>query len=198
MTLRREALTVLLAAIAGYAGGLVSGWPPRVRAAKGGTIRATRFELVDSSGKVLSYWGFDPVYRGRLVLAFNARKGGELAGYGVDVGGPGSTIDLSFLTLGGWPLRERAGLWATSHGATLTIHDGKWSPRVKLGFCGGSDDSTAPLRDRWCFDIFPSLADMGTRRGPAVSMGYWKDPSGPSWRGWGLVTDSSGKEWKAP
>jgi hypothetical protein len=80
MISKRELVTVLVAAAAGFAGGLASTRPHDAQAADTALIRARRFELVDDSGKTIAYWGFDDRYRGRLVIAFKGAKAASWLG----------------------------------------------------------------------------------------------------------------------
>jgi hypothetical protein len=187
MISRKDLFIVVLAAVSGYAGGFVSARPHGANAVAAGSIRATRFELVDASGKTLGYWGFDHRYEGRLVLAFTGGKSGELAAFGLaDRDG--------FLTLTGTDGKPRATLAVGWHGKpSLALGDDKWWGRVALGFWGS--DAPRPEEDRWAL-VFQGPGPHAHRI-PAA-FGYSKNVSGSGWDGSAYMEDSTGKVWKAP
>ena len=70
----KHVLTVLMAWIAGFVGALTALYVPALKpVAVPPTMRAQRFELVDSQGRALAFWGVNKQHE--PVLAFGARGG---------------------------------------------------------------------------------------------------------------------------
>jgi hypothetical protein len=189
MISRKDLFTVALAAIAGYAGGLISARPRAADAAAGGPIRATRFELVDASGKTLGYWGFDHRYEGRLVIAFTGGKSGELAAFGL-------ADQDGFLTLTGTDGKQRAALAVGDGRPSLVLGDEKWSSRVSLGSFGS--DAPGPGEDNWGLIFRAPPGEKDLRHPVPAAIGYSRNASGLGWDGSAYIEDSTGKVWKAP
>ncbi len=190
MITKRYFTVILIAAAAGFAGGLASSKPRDVQAADATVIRARRFELVDDSGKTISYWGFDDRYQGRLVIAFTGGKSGELAGFGLG-------DQSGFLTLTGTDGRQRARLYVGWHEKpSLVLGDEKWSSRVGLGFTAG--DAPSENDDNWALTFWVPHFDVGLRNPIPAEIGYAKNASGTGWDGEVYVKNGAGKVWRAP
>lgn len=144
------------------------------------TVRASRFELTDSSGKVLAFWGTDRA--NNTVLAFLQTSAGE--------GGPqelkfpaeqtrftGQNPDeafavgilstrLPFLNILGKDGKSRALLYLTQQQKPIfNMADEHSESRLELGFI--SNDAPSPEDDDWALRFrAPDVAGIGSIRDP--------------------------------
>jgi hypothetical protein len=178
---------VVLSAVSGFGGGILSVKSQVVDAASQQTIRATRFELVDSSDKSIAFWGTDQV--GQLVIAFTKGTQSELAAFGLFSGVRGG------LSFNGIDTSPRVALVIGDHGKPgLSLYDDKGRGRVGLGFI--TADSLDPDPDTWGLVLSAPPGESGHRVRAAI--GYSRNLSTHGWDGSILLEDNAGKTWKAP
>jgi hypothetical protein len=144
------------------------------------SIRATRFELIDSKGKVLAFWGSD---RGNnTVLAFLQTYSGETAtgefnrpieqtrftgqnpneAFAVGM----MSTQIPFMNIVGNDGYSRASLYLTQQQKpVLNMADERRESRLELGFI--SNDAPAPGDDDWALRFrAPDVAGMGSIKDP--------------------------------
>lgn len=156
------------------------------------TVRSTRFELVDSSGKVSAFWGVD---RGNnIVLAFiqpdsggtppserlnQPRQQMRLTGQNPNEAfavGMMST-EVPFLNIAGKDGTSRALLYLTQQQKPLlNMADERRESRLELGFI--SNDAPGPEDDDWALRF---------REPDVAGIGSIKDPTDHKYRGYLLV-----------
>ncbi len=148
-----------LALVFGFIGGLVAthagpylkSRAPEVRAE---TVRARRFELVDSSGQGLAYWGKDKQGH-RISIAFVDEEGRPRAEFGTEAsqlsgGQPSAYSPFSALIGSDGKARLRQVL-DSAQNPTLAMGDSKSENRLLLGHWDSrnSGGSEADPWDRW-------------------------------------------------
>ena len=183
MATLRQLLTFSIAVFIGFLGGAVFTQRHTADAAAPQTVRATRFELVDDSGKVLGAWGRES--NGETALSFLGRDAKPLAAFGVNSG------RKPFLTLSGSDGRMRADLsvgWGER--PILAMSDEKWEHRVKLGFL--ASDAPSLEEETW------GLVFTAPGRRILAGIGYGKDYTKGTLNGQISVRNSEGKTWRAP
>jgi len=187
MVSKKDFVIVILSVISGYGGGVLSMKPHAAEAASQQTTRATRFELVDASGKSVAFWGTDEY--GQVVIAFTGGTKGELAAFGL-------LSDLrGGLRLSGIDTTPRVTLAVGDHGRTgLGLFDDKGRSRVSLGYIMA--DSLDPEPDSWGLLFRAPPGESGHRTRAAI--GYTKNASGHGWDGSIVLEDNAGKVWNAP
>ena len=186
MISRRDFGVVALSLISGFGGGMLSIRSQPVIAGSQEPVRASRFELVDGSGKTIAFWGMDS--HQCTSLAFTGGTKNEVAVLGL------SGFN-AFLHLNGADGKPRARLQVGWHEKPfLNLGDEVWQGRVSLGFIAG--DAPGPEDDTWGLVFGAPPADRGHRVRAAI--GYSKSPSGRGWDGSVALEDSKGKIWKAP
>lgn len=183
----RELLMLLLAGLFGFVGGIPSG---RLQSAKAAAepqiVRASRFELVDRSGRTVAALGRNQT--GEVVLTFDGAGGRELAAFGLH-------HDRSpFLNLMGKDGKIRLTLsLGRADKPLLGMGDEREEGRVLLGFM--EQDAPAGASSSWddwglLFRSPASLADL-------ASIGLVADSKGvPSGRV--AVRSATGRQWTAP
>ena len=187
MITRRELAIVISASVSGFGGGIVSTLPQAVVAASPQTIRATRFELVDTSGRSIAFWGIDEY--DQVIIAFTGGTKSELAAFWLLSGLRGG------LRLSGVDTKPRAALAVgDNERPVLGLFDYKGRGRVSLGFI--TADSLDPDPDTWGLVLRAPPGESGHRVRAAI--GYAKNASGHGWDGSILLEDNAGKVWKAP
>jgi hypothetical protein len=186
MISRREYLVLVLAVSFGFGGGILSTRFSVASAASPQTIRATRFELVDASGRSIAFWGTDEY--DQVIIAFTGGTKSELAAFGLLSGLRGG------LRLSGVDTKPRAALVVgQDERPVLGLSDDKGRSRVSLGFI--TADSLDPHPDTWGL-VFRAPGESGHRARAAI--GYTMNASGHGWDGSILLEDNAGKVWKAP
>lgn len=176
----RQCVGWLLSCVFGVIGGFSysrwqSGHAPRV-----GTLQASRFELTDSTGKVLAFWGTD---RGNnTVLAFlqpsaeesvpgdlkfpseQTRFTGQNPNEAFAVGI--LSTQIPFMNILGKDGNSRASLYLTGQQKPIfNMADERRESRLELGFI--SHDAPAPEDDDWALRFrAPDVAGIGSIRSP--------------------------------
>ena len=156
-------LTLTLVMVCGFIGGSISNRMCPVRAAVPEVVRASRFELVNESGKQIGSWGRDP--GGQTVLTFVEKDGKEMAGFGL------RSDDSPFLDMAGRDGKVRLTLRLGARDKPLLgMSDEKWEGRVLLGFI--EHDVASPRSDDWGLlfrapGSFSGLASIGVTSNPA-------------------------------
>ena len=119
----RQALLVVSALVAGFVGGLLGGrlTRPRDQSAREPVIRARRFELLDETGKIVSYWGIDK--DNGAMLAFGSYWTSDNAGRS------GGRRNLSPDD----PRNQRAVLGVLADSPFLDLRDASGRTRMRLG-----------------------------------------------------------------
>ena len=161
----KQTILVVAALAAGFVGGIASTFALRgyTQPRPQQVLRARSFELVDHSGRVISYWGIDQGQN--VVLAFGSRRGTLLAeGAARPVHAPHGLNN---------PVNQLAAIGLLANDSpTLTLRgaDGKTRVRLDLG--------------DWAK---PGLI-MEDETGPRVLLGIdQSDTPGPSDNNWALV-----------
>ncbi len=173
----REAVLLLTAGALGFVGGSLARQRSAAADASPQVIRASRFELVDESGRVVAFWGHDD-YR-HTVIAFTPDGGAEAAWFGVD------SVASGTLRVGGEGGHATLNLWRGK--PVLAMGDKRFATRLLLGFI--QSDYPSPAEDSWALMFRrPDLAVVGTL----------KDPLRGSYTGVLKIIDSSGKAWSPP
>lgn len=179
----RDFSWLTLAVFAGFVGGAALTQRRSAEAAPG-IVRATRFELLDDSGRTLAVLGRTPTRD--TGLSFLASDGKQLAVLGVEAN------QMAFLTLAGGDGNGRADLRIGWHERPfLVMGDEKFRVRVKLGYL--AYDSPAPEDENWGVAFG---APLGFRS--LASIGYLRDPVDGTIGGSVFVEDAKGKIWRAP
>lgn len=187
----------LLSCIFGFIGGYAYSHSQFLQAPRVTTLRASRFELTDSTGKVLAFWGTD---RGNnTVLAFLQTSAGE-----GNTGAPkfpaeqtrftGQSPDEAFavgllstqapfMNILGKDGSSRALLYLTQQQKPIfNMSDERRESRLQLGFI--SNDAPTPGDDDWALRF----------RAPDVAgIGSMKDPTDHKYRGY-LSVERNPKE----
>ena len=133
----KELRMLSLATVCGFIGGSVANEQP-VKAASD-ILRASRFELVDESGRRIGVWGRDQA--GHTAIAFTGKGGNELAALGV------RSDCYPFLDMAGADGKVRVTLRLESGDKPLLgMGDEKWEGRVLLGSI--AHDTSEPS-DEW-------------------------------------------------
>jgi hypothetical protein len=133
----KQLLTLILAMTSGFIGGSIASHLQSQSPATPGIVRASRFELIDESGRRISAWERDS--RGQSLMTFVNKDGNELATFGLlNTGSP-------FLNMTGrdGKVRLTLGLGAKDK-PLLGMGDEKWEGRVLLGFI---ENDTPSARD---------------------------------------------------
>ncbi len=185
----KQGLSLLLSCVFGAVGASFYLRLQSARPEKVSVVRASRFELTDSTGRVVAFWGTD---RGNnTVLAFLPKTAGDV--------GPNGELKLPseptgftrqnpneafavglmsnqvpFMNLMGKDGKSRTLLYLTDQQKpVLHMSDGRSEGRLMLGFV--SNDVPSPEDDEWAL-LF---------RGPDVaSIGSMKDPANGKYRGY--------------
>jgi hypothetical protein len=187
-TFLKQCVGWLLSCVLGVLGGYVYAHWHSAHDRETTTIRAARFELVDSSGKVLAFWGRD---RGNnTVLAFlqtysEGTGPGEFNGLAAQTRFTGQnpneafavgimSTQVPFMNILGKDGNSRASLYLTQQQKpVLNMADGRSESRLELGFI--SNDAPAPGDDDWALRF----------RAPDVAgIGSMKDPTNQKYRGY--------------
>jgi hypothetical protein len=157
---RREILILMLATVSGFFGGRTA--PDRsVKAADTAPVRATRFELVDASGKEVAFLGSDS--QSNTVLAFEDENHHLVARFGLRGNGPVASPFLDFAGKDGKP-RLNMELGSMDR-PIFALSDEKWEGRVLLGFIEG--DYPDPTGADWALQFrYPDFASIGVLRNP--------------------------------
>jgi hypothetical protein len=189
MISKKDFAIVVLSVASGFGGGMLSMKSHVVEAADHQTIRATRFELVDASGKSIAFWGTDQ--DDQLIIAFTGGTQSELAAFGLLSGLNGG------LRISGIDATPRATLLVGYHERpSLSLYDEKGRGRVGLGFVTSHTPGPEEVaHDAWALEFY-ATGQHGHREQAAI--GYSKAASGLGWDGSIFLEDSKGKTWKAP
>ena len=167
----KSVLTIAAALLAGFLGGVVgtrltrgSGEPRTEH-----TLRARSFELVDETGKVISFWGVD---KGKqTVLAFRSRRpvpseGAEGMPRSAGLDDPlnqgtaiGMIEDSPFLTFRVADGTTRMRLYLTPWHKPLLMMDDETGGRVALGI--NQSDTPSTDDDDWALQFGPNRAWIG-------------------------------------
>jgi len=168
MSLRRVIMPALAAAC-GFLGGWAATWLQSVEAQdSAAVVRASRIELIDTSGNTKAILGMNPVAK-TTTLSFFADDGKALASFGL-------RSELPFIQLFGGDEKPRATLALdTVHKPHLVFGDGVVEGRVVLGALGGDVLPDDPTINEWVLQFrdrsdHSVVIDIGMgRRSPADS-----------------------------
>ncbi len=171
---------LLLSCIFGLIGGYFYSYLHAERNSKATTLRSSRFELTDETGRVIAFWGTD---RGNnTVLAFLQKAAGdtgpqsfELPARQTGFGGQNPNEALSvgmlstqtpFLNLVGKDGGSRAVLYLTQQQKPiLNMGDERRESRLELGFI--SKEAPAAEDDDWALRFrMPDIAGIGSIMDP--------------------------------
>lgn len=168
--MKQHLFLIAAALLAGFFGGVLSTRLTQADEASGSEriVRARGFELVDGTGKVISFWGVDKGEQ--TVLAFRSRR--PVPPVGLD-GGPrspglddplnqgtaiGMVDDSPFVRFRAPEGTTRMSLYLTSwHKPILLMADGT-GPRIGLGIVQGDSPSDS---DDWALNFVPDRAWIG-------------------------------------
>ena len=180
----RNVLFLALASLFGFIGGTVQTWLRPAQTAAPAVVRATRFELVDDSGRLISFWGFDG--RKHLVFTFLDKGRNDLATLGLSSG------NAPFLDLVGKDGKSRLILQLFGDDRPLlAMSDGHYEGRIMLGFI--QPDTPTPTDDWGLFFRTPQEG------GPnLVRIGMFRRDLHGRASGIIAVSDASGKTFGAP
>jgi hypothetical protein len=155
--------------LAGLIGGVVGATGTRALQREPSVIRAQSFQLVDNSGKEISYWGIDN--QQNAILAFAGHWPKEFAKEG-SISKPGGlrTIENQrvafgvldeegFVRLGARDGKRRLGLYVNEYGKPSLIMEDKTGPRLLLGL--EQSDTPSPEDDDWSLAFFPERVRLG-------------------------------------
>jgi len=150
--------------MAGLLGGVLAVQlsPSKVEAAQPNIVRATRFELVDESGKVKAFLGYDGT---ESVIAFLNRDGKIRVKLGMSL-----ELGDQILTFLGTDGRSRVTITTDAYGKpSLNMGDESSESRILLGFI--PNDTPSPQDDAWGLVLlqpgkFSDWAHIGTLRDP--------------------------------
>jgi len=163
-------LVVVLGLVAGFAGGVLGSRLTRTdeRDAKQ-VISARSFQLVDDTGRVISFWGIDDSQQ--VVLAFGSR-GLALAGNppGAQPGGLRNSHnhlaviglqgdDSPMLKMSGPDRKTRVRMYLNLDAEPLLLMEDETGPRVSLGF--EQSDTPGPQDNDWTLVFHPERARLG-------------------------------------
>ena len=170
-------LSCIFGAVGGYA---YAHWRP-VHESQNKTVRASRFELADATGKVIAFWGVD---RGNnTVLAFLQTPVGNAGGreelslpqQGTRFTGQNRneafavgmlSTQIPFMNILGNDGNSRASLYLNQQQKPIfNMADERWESRLELGFITG--DAPAAEDDDWALRFrAPDVAGIGSTRDP--------------------------------
>lgn len=178
----RQIWPLILATISGFVGGYISSRMQSVSASTTDVLRASRFELVDESGRRIGAWERDS--KGRSVITFVGKDGNELTTLGL-------ANDSPFLNMAGRDGKVCLTLHlGRADKPLLGMGDENWEGRVLLGFI--EHDVPSRHGDDWGLlfrapGSLPDLASIGTTSNSAgVRSGRLS------------VRSSTGKRWSVP
>jgi hypothetical protein len=168
----KQLILILACVMAGAVGGVLAAMAVQARADHRvrDVVRARQFELVDQTGKPISYWGIDK--QKQVVLAFGLEHTKQAA-VGVSQAAaqglrwypePRTSIGLlgdgsPFVTLSAADGTSRLRLYLSEHDKPLLLLDDKHGVRVSLGIEEGDTDN--PDADDWALDFHPGRARIG-------------------------------------
>jgi len=176
----KQTILIVTALLGGFVGGIAAtivlrGYAqPRPEQA----VRARSFELVDDTGRVISYWGIDKGQN--VVLAFGSRPGTQLAeGAARPVHAPDGLYspenqlaaigllanDSPFLTQSGADGKTRVRLYLSDYAKPFLLMEDETGPRVSLGI--DQSDTPGPGDNNWALKFGPeerARIGMGTEK----------------------------------
>jgi hypothetical protein len=174
--------TLIVAVAGGFIGGSLSNRMGSVRAAAPDVIRASRFELIDESGRRIGVWERNS--KGQS-LTFVGKDGNQQIAFGL------LNSSYPFLDMTGRDGKLRLTLrLGRDDKPLLGMSDEKWEGRLLLGFI--EHDVSSSRDDDWGLlfrapGLFQNLASIGITSNPAgVKSGMLS------------VRSSTGKTWSVP
>jgi hypothetical protein len=167
----KQAFLVMAALLAGFIGGILGERVARTRQQPHTEqlVRARSFELVDETGKTISYWGIDK--GNNAVLAFGshwplpppAGVGGQ---YPVGLDDPhnqraaiGVIDDGPFLFMRGADGKTRVRMYLSIDGKPILMMEDENSWRVALGI--DQSDTPGPQDNDWALQFYPERVWLG-------------------------------------
>jgi hypothetical protein len=181
--LRRELLLLVLASAFGFVGGAVFSRVSPMKETNPDVVRASKFELVDRSGKSLAFWGVEPESR-RIVMSFNSEQEHSVASFGISHMSP-------FLEFSGGDGKTRLVLkLGRNDRPYLAMGDERTEGRILLGFVQPDTDFGEP-GDDWALRF--RTVDVGE----LATFGMEKNPHNGKMSG-GAAILSQGKSWIFP
>lgn len=168
----RQTWLVVMALVAGFAGGVLSTrvMPTRAQLPTAEILRAHSFELVDGGGKTISYWGIDKGQN--AVLTFGSHwpappPGGRSVHSVMGLKDPetqratiGVIDDDPFLYLTAADGKTRVRLYLSDYGKPILLMEDETGPRLSLGI--EQSDTPGPQDNDWTLDFGPdSRARIG-------------------------------------
>ena len=167
----KQIFVIVAALLAGFVGGifgtLVTRGREQPRTER--VVRARSFELVDKTGKAISYWGIDK--GNNAVLAFGshwpmppAGGGGSHPLAGLDDpdnqrAAIGVIDDLPFLHMRGADGKTRVRLYLSDHGKPILLMEDENTWRVALGI--DQSDTPGPQDNDWALQFYPERVWLG-------------------------------------
>jgi hypothetical protein len=156
-------LNLAVACVAGFLGGTLAS-QARVEAVSPEVVRASRFELLDATGRPVARWEVDSE-RHVVHLSFLS-KGGSV---GFDLGV--QSAGQPFLTMNGHEGKPRINMglgWMDK--PALVMGDERWAGRLHLGHAGSdTPDILDDPWDQWGLEFRPVGSEM-----PVAAMGMTK------------------------
>jgi|HubBroStandDraft_1064217.scaffolds.fasta_scaffold164161_2 hypothetical protein len=178
----RKISTIAATMLCGFAGGWVATQFQPTAAASDKAIKASRFELVDTSGRIRAVLG---MHDGLdvPVLWFLTRSGQEVASIGLS----SSLPSIRFMGVDG---RPRAVFCLTAGQRPLiALGDERWEGRIKLG---AIEEDASPHGADWGLEFTGAVPSH-----VLAGMGLVRD-SGGQFLGTLTVEDGKGKTFRAP
>lgn len=157
---------IIIACAAGFLGGTLASRAP-VQASSPEVVRASKFELLDASGRPVARWETDPKTK-NVRLSF-LEKGGSV---GLDIGV--SSDVLPFVRMNGRDGKNRIALeLGPGDRPGLNMSDARWLGRISLGQAGTDTPDIPDRLDQWVLRFSP----FGTTR-PAAMIGITNQGGG--------------------
>jgi hypothetical protein len=181
----KAGILIALALTAGYAGAALRGHPDPT--GLHATVRATRFELVDSSGRAIAILAANPASPGGgdagAALVLTDPRGVRRCELGISRGN-----SAPFLRLYGGDGAERVGVLLGYHDdPVLTLRDAQ---RIRTILGARHGDTPGPSEDQWGLSLY------GRKEGADASIGFyrWADDT---YQAAVTIRDGAGRKWEA-